>query len=1098
MIHSRPSSQKTHPLTQMVLTRFMLLLTVFLLAPDSWLLSPAFGQNASATLSGTVVDPNGAVVPGANITITETATGLQRTATTDEQGYFSIPLLKPSAYTLLVAHDGFTTAEVRDIVLNINDERALRIPLKTGDIRETVNVTGEAPLINESPSVGTVVDRQFVSNIPLNGRSFQSLITLTPGVSLFASPNAVGYDGQFSVNGQRASANGFTVDGVSANFGSSPGSQPGSQTSGNLPALTAFGTTQSLVSVDALQEFRVLTSTYAAEYGRQPGGQISIATRSGTNEFHGSLFDYVRNDKFDANDWFANRAGAARPPERQNDFGGTLSGPVLLPQFGEGGHQPWYNGRNRTFFFFSYEGLRLRIPKFAVTNVPTLCLRGQVSACLVGANPALVGPAPAAIQPILQAFPLPNGRNLVIPVGQPNAGQSNGLAELSTSYSDPSTLNAASIRVDHSISNKHFLFGRYNEAPSEGQTRSTRSASVLNISRISTRTFTLGLTSSFTSRLINDFRINFSNNNTITRVEQIAFGGAVPVNRNVFIPSQYDAPSALGSVALSFPGRTSASSPSVSFRDKSDFSQQQFNMIDNISYAWGSHQLKSGIDFRRLTPTFAVNAYSASLTFTSAERLISSIVGTTFIGSTFAVKPIYTNVSAYGQDTWRVSRRFTLDLGLRWDVNPAPGEANGKLPYAVDQITNFSTMTLLPRGPKLWKTTYNNFAPRFGLAYQLSNKQGRETIVRGGFGVFYDTGNDFSSGQFFTYPFDLSNRLTNATFPFTAAQVTPPQAIAAQSTLTPPFSTTYIFDPDLKLPYTLQWNLAVERSLGKSQTFTVSYVGAAGRRLLQQQLLFGPPIRPHFSLAAILTTNKATSDYDALQAQFQRRLSRGLQALASYTWSHAMDDDSTSSTQRVAQRGNADFDVRHSFASAVTYDIPFPKGRNIASWIFSRWAVDSSVHAQSAFPVDIVANMIFGPTDGSLIFIRPNLITGVPVYVDDSSVPGGRKVNRAAFSIPAGTQQGTLGRNVIRGLPVWQADVALRRQFRMSERSSLQLRGEAFNIFNHPNFGAIQTDLSASNFGEAINMLNRQLGGISQLYQLGGPRSLQFAAKFQF
>ncbi len=240
--------------------------------------------------------------------------------------------------------------------------------MKVGDVSETVNVTGEEPLINESPAVGTIVDRQFVANIPLNGRSFQSLITLTPGV--VTVPSNTNQSGQFSVNGQRSSANSFMVDGVSANFGAQPLAFGQTSASGNLPGLTTFGTTQSLTSVDALQEFKVQTSTYAAEYGRQPGGQVSIITRSGTNQFHGSIFDYLRNDVFDANDWFANRAGQAKPPERQNDFGATFSGPVLLPRFGEGGHQPGYHGRNRTFFFFSYEGLRLDCPNSILRTFP--------------------------------------------------------------------------------------------------------------------------------------------------------------------------------------------------------------------------------------------------------------------------------------------------------------------------------------------------------------------------------------------------------------------------------------------------------------------------------------------------------------------------------------------------------------------------------------------------------------------------------------------------------------------------------------------------------------------------------------------------------
>src|SRR5688500_17674756 len=402
-------------------------------------------QSPSATLTGTVTDPNDAVVPGVNISVMNIDNAFLRSAVTNSEGSFVIPLLPVGNYVVKAEREGFMPVEVRDVVLNVNDRVSLKIQLKVGEIGgQTVDVIDTPTLLDESAAVGTVVNRQFVENLPLNGRSFQQLITLTPGVVTVPSSLA-GNTGQFSVNGQRANANIFTVDGVSANTGNGAGAIAGQATSGSLPGLTAFGGTNALVSVESMQEFQVQTSSYSAEYGRSPGGQISIVTRSGSNEFHGSLFEYLRNDKLDANDWFANRAGQPRPPERQNDFGGTFGGPVLLPRFGEGGSQPWYDGRNRTFFFLSYEGLRLRNPKFALTNVPSVNLRQT---------------AAPGIRPLLQAFPLPNGRVLA-----------NGFAEFSASYSDSSTLNATAIRVDHAIGNRFTIFARYNHSPSSSERR---------------------------------------------------------------------------------------------------------------------------------------------------------------------------------------------------------------------------------------------------------------------------------------------------------------------------------------------------------------------------------------------------------------------------------------------------------------------------------------------------------------------------------------------------------------------------------------------------------------------------------------------------
>jgi len=1039
-------------LTRVALT-LLLALCAFRLA--------VFAQTASATLSGTILDPNGAVVPAANITLTDIATGVKRTATTNDQGYFIIPLLKPSTYTLNAEHSGFLTIEVKEVVLNVGDARALKIQMMVGDVKETVNITSEAPLLNEAPAVGTIINRQFAANIPLNGRSFQSLIALTPGVVLTPNPNGgFNYDGQFSVNGQRPTANAFMVDGVSANFGAAPNKGPGTQTAGNNPGLTAFGTTQSLASVDALQEFKVQTSSYSAEYGRQPGGQISIITRSGTNEFHGSVFNYLRNDKLDANDWFANANRQPRPPERQNDFGGTFNGPIILPG---------YNGRDRTFFFFSYEGLRLSLPTFTLTNVPSLTLR-QTS--------------PAGVQPILNAFPLPNGRDL-----------GNGLAEFSASYSNPSKLNATSLRIDHSINSKTTLFGRYNQVPSQSFSRLSGNLSDINLNKIDTKTLTVGLTSTLTSRLVNELRVNYSDNYGFNSLSQTSFGGSTPVPRTVLIPSQFDSVSAQGAAVFFLPGRTSSSRPLVNFVDQGITSQRQFNIVDNVSYTLGLHQLKFGFDFRRLTPVFNVNSYATEFDFDVLNDVLTSTPDFVIVQAGTPAKPIYTNFSAFAHDTWKVSSRLKLDFGLRWEVNPAPGEANGNLPLAVTQINNLSTMQLAPRGTKLWHTTYNNFAPRFGLAYQLRQKPGREIVVRGGMGVFYDTGNDFSAFQFAVFPFTALALPGAVKLPYDPNKIAPP-AIPAQSTITPPYGTLYAFDPDLNLPYTLQWNLSIEQSLGTNQVLTLSYVGADGRKLLQRKQLSLGSINPSFRTVN-LTTNNATSNYQAMQAQFQRRLSHGLQALASYTWSHAIDDDSASYTSRAALRGNASFDVRHIFAGAVTYDIPPVRGLGAAGVIFRRWSIDTTAHVQSALPVDPIART-FTAADGTVINVRPDLIGGGPVYIDDRTVPGGTRINRAAFASPAAGQSGTLGRNILRGLPASQIDFALRRQFRLTEKLSLQFRAEAFNIFNHPNFGTIQTSLTAANFGQATNMLNRQLGSLSPLYQIGGPRSFQFALKLQF
>ncbi|HEV2836987.1 MAG TPA: carboxypeptidase regulatory-like domain-containing protein [Pyrinomonadaceae bacterium] len=1026
-------------------------------------------QSPTATLTGTVTDPNEAVVPGVNIAVINIAQGFQRTTVTDSEGSFVVAVLPAGHYTVKAEREGFTTVEHHDVILNVNDRVALKIQLKVGSISsQTVDVIDAPALIDESATVGTTVDRRFVENMPLNGRSFQSLITLTPGIVLV--PSAInGNSGQFSVNGQRANTNYFTVDGVSANTGNGGGSVPGQATSGTLPALTTFGGTNSLVSVDAMQEFQVQTSTYSAEYGRSPGGQISIITRSGTNDYHGSLFEYLRNDKLDANDWFANRAGQPRPPERQNDFGGTLGGPVVLPRFGEGGSQPWYNGKNRTFFFFSYEGLRLRTPKFGLTNVPSVNLRQT---------------AAPGIQPILRAFPLPNGRVLA-----------NGFAEFSSGYTDANTLNATSIRIDQNFSNRVTLFGRYNFAPSRSAVRNGQSnLGTLSITELRPQILTVGATMILSPTISNELRANYSVNPAHIFFEQDNFGGTVPLPREFVLLPQY-APEGThwnGAVTFALAGLSSAFFPQVPLNDTA-VTQRQLNIIDTLTTTAGAHQLKFGVDYRRLAPVLSPRAYLVNLSGFTPAAVVSGIVPSVTVGAGLETRPIYHEFSAFAHDSWKLSPRLTVSFGLRWDVNPPPGEANGNDPPALTgDLTNLASLDVAPKGSPLWATTYNNFAPRFGVAYRLFDSPGRETVLRGGFGVFYDTGNGQGSAGFDRAPFVPVRTVANVALPLPPSQVAPPPF-----TFTSPYQLFITFDPDLKQPYTLQWNVAAEQSLGSNQTLTMSYVGNAGRRLLVQRTLTLTPFNPKFTQIR-LVTNDSTSDYHSLQMQFQRRLSRGLQALASYTWAHAIDVVSSDVVSNVLLRGDSDYDIRHNLTGAVTYDIPRATKNAVAGAVLRDWSIDTRFNAQTALPLNIISGTITDPTDGTQIGRRVNLIEGVPVYLGDPTVPGGRLINRNAFSTPPGTQQGTLGRNVIRALPAWQIDLALRRQFNLSERVKLQFRAEAFNIFNHPNFGTINTNLTSTTFGQATNMLGTQLSGLTSLFQIGGPRSIQFGLITRF
>ena len=1055
-------------------------LFVFLITNHSFLID-VHAQNGTATLSGTVTDQNGALIPGVNIAVINISQGFQRRTMTNADGNFVVSALSPNTYTVKAEHEGFQTAEYQGIVLNVNSQVRIDIQLKLGRLAgSTVDVVENAPLVRDSPEVGTVVDRQFIENAPLNGRSFQPLLTLTPGVVLTATELGGNEPGQFSVNGQRANANYFMVDGVSANIGVSSGLIAGELTAGSLPATAATGGTNNLVSIDALQEFKVLTSTYAPEFGRMPGGQISIATRSGSNDFNGTLFDYFRNDVFDANDWFNNVAGQPKPATRQHDFGGVLGGPVLLPRFGEGNSPLGYNGRNRTHFFLSYEGLRLRQPQAAISFVPSLSARAA---------------APDSVRPFLNAYPRPNGPEDPVTL----------LAPFAASYSNPLSLDATSIRLDQIIKQSTTIFGRFNYSPSKADQRGgSGPLSTITSNATSTRTLTIGGTFILTPKLVNEWRFNHSRVTGLSTSELDNFGGAVPAPDSLLFPSFASRDNAQFTVlTIGVPNGL------LNVGTLADHLQRQVNIVDNVSLIDGSHSFKFGVDYRRLSPLIAPRAYAQNNVFFGVGGILTGRSAFAVIGSeSFSREPIFVNLSLFGQDMWKIGRRLTLTYGLRWELNTAPHEKNGNDPRTVTGFDDPATTVLAPPGTPLYETTYNNFAPRLGFAYRLREKPGHETTVRGGFGVFYDVGNGESSAAFgpSTFPYSTTKLVFGGTLP-----LSPVDAIPAPVGPVPSNSTIVAFEPNFKLPYTLQYSFGVEQSLDTNQSLSVSYVGARGRRLLRKEIF---PLSPQFLFVSVIR-NAGTSDFNSLQVQYNRRLSRGLQALANYTFAQSLDTASSESSSFVSvtridprqDRGPSDFDLRHAFSSAISYQLPMWDLGTAGNALLKGWSIDSVVKAYSAPPVNITTGATFF---GLLNVVRPDLISGVPLYIDDDKAPGGRRINRSAFAaVPLvnglPTRQGSLGRNALRGLPLFQMDMTFRRQFNLTEQINLQFRTDFFNIFNHPNFGSVCGSFTnCAPFGVATKMYGRALGsgglgtGFNPLYQIGGPRSTQFSLKLEF
>ena len=1019
-------------------------------------------QSTNASLAGRITDPANALIVDARVAAVSAGTNIRYENLTNGSGEYHLTNLPPNSYRLEIEKSGFKKLIKPDVVLHVQDALRIDLQLTLGDVSETIMVESGAPLVNtESATVSTVINQAFVENSPLNGRSFQTLIQLTPGVVL--TPSTFNDQGQFSVNGQRADANYFTVDGVSANFGVTGFIAMMQSASGALPALSASGGTNSLVSVDAMQEFRIQTSSFAPEFGRTPGGQISIATRSGTNAFHGALFEYFRNDVLDAKDWFVNFNGLPKPQERLNDFGGVLGGPLL---------------KDKSFFFFSYEGQRLRQPSSMQTVVPDNQSRQQ---------------APATMRPYLNAFPVANGPALAAGVAQFNAG-----------FSNPSSLDAYSIRIDHALRSKLNLFGRYSYSPSNLDQRgpffsSGRVLSATNSMSSSVHTGTIGLTQIINPEISNELRANYSNHRIGIDFVMDDFGGAVPLSDATLFPTGITSANGTFLFIILGVGQYVQGKQGTT-------EQRQVNLIDNLSVTKGSHQLKFGVDYRWLAPFSSPAAYHQFAAFSGVNSVLS---GTALLAqsSSFQTNALLSqNFSVFGQDTWKVTPRLTLTYGLRWDVNPAlKGKNRDNDPFTVIGLDNPATMTLAPRGTPLYETTYGNFAPRIGLAYQFAGIRDWDATLRAGFGVFYDLGQGSLGGVSSFFPYLVDKNFSNSPFP-----LSPPDAAPPPLTTNLPAATMLIADPHLKLPRTYQWNVALEQSIGNNQSLSATYVGAIGRQLLRVTNLFN--VNPNFEFIAF-TDNSATSDYNALQIKFQRRLSRGLQALGSYSWSHSIDIASTDAiatnintpgqiADPNSDRGNSNFDVRHAFTAGVTYELPSFGSQKSVKALLNGWSLDSFIYARSAPPVNVVGGSFFAA--GTQLAPRPNINPGIPLEIHGAQFPGGKIFNRAAFSpAPAGTQ-GNFGRNVLRGFAAWQADVGVQRQFHLTETLKLRFRAEFFNIFNHPNFGSPTNVLTSPLFGRSMQTLANSLGaggangGFNPLYQLGGPRSIQFALKLQF
>lgn len=1080
---------------------------VFVFSLVCCLTHPALAQEGSATLTGFIQDSSKAVIPGVKVTAIAANTNQRFEATTGKDGSYTIVSLPVGPYQMQIEKPGFKTILKDDLFLHTQDALEVNFQMAVGSTSETITVNGGAA--NDSPAVSLTVTRDFVEDTPLNGRSLQDLIALAPGVVSVPSGSGSGADaGLFSVNGQRGDANYYTVDGVAANTNAGgSASNVFSSTdarglAGVMPAQTALGTTQSLVSLDDLQEFRIETSSYSAENGRQPGGQVQLTSRSGTNDLHGTLFDYLRNEAFDANAWVYNYYNLPRIPERQNDFGGTLGGPVTIPKI--------YNGRNKTFFFVNVEALRLLLPNFASIDVPTMQFRQLAS---------------STIQPLLSALPLPNGANVgdqcaaSLDPNYPNLPPNSPYgfscsAVYNAGFDNPSHVTSPSVRLDEVVNSRLQLFARFTRTPSfSGCVNCNEVAGQGGTTNNNSHTWTIGSTWAISHSLTNETRLNWTYNAFINSSAPESIGGSVPYDSDLLLPTQYTSiggsDTAGGSINYTYNNGNGNQDIQLPGYGSAIASVRQFNLVDSLSWTRGKHAIKFGGDLRRLQSLYSYQSYGVYEAFGtgSFESIEQGLTPFTAIFAGQPGSPTFTNFSLYAQDTWKLTSRVTLDLGVRWEFNPVPGASDGKYPLALTS-SNLATAALATTGTPQYHTTYDNFAPRVGFAYRITPSQLHPLVVRGGYGIFYDTGQNMAATGYSGYPFSNQTILGPMPFPIPAADLAPPSLTGP---LVPPYGPLQLNDPNLDLPYTHQWNLALSEGVSAHNTLTLSYVGSAGRRLLYTEFYYGSSassvVSPNFTELQV-TSNSASSNYNALQVQDQGYLAPGWRAIASYTWAHALDNASSDFNYSLPPtRGNADTDVRQLFNLASNYQVSGVRGGRVIRALASGWLLDETFTAQTGSPLSIYqsAYTVNYPAEYEGR-VYPNLVPGVPIVLRGkaANAPFGWALNPAAFqpvqlnSDGSPVTQGDLSRNYVHGPGFWNFNSSFQRQFALTERLRFLFRTDAFNTFNHPNAGYIGTCLcNGPSFGKSFGYA-ATINSTSELYSTGSARSLQLSAKLQF
>jgi len=1084
------------------------LLQLLVMACLVLIVSEAAAQTTTGRIVGTVRDESGALIPGVEITVRNPATGSSRVVVTTELGNYAVPSLPPAIYEVEASLSGFRREIRRGITLQVDMVGTIDFTLKVGAVSEVLDVTADAPLVqSETATLGQVMDSRKVTELPLNQRHFMALTTLAPGIQpSVEGSNLSNQNLSFHAMGAREVDNNFLFDGVDNND------------TGNAQLVV-------VPSIDAIQEFKIQSSTFGAEFGRAAGAVVNIVTKSGANNVRFTVFEFLRNDKFDARNFFA----ARKEPYRRNQFGLVASGPIK---------------KDRTFWMFNYEGTRVRQTQNSLATVPTTKERNGDFSDLAGVTvrDPLTGQSfsgnvisrnriNAIGQGILNFFPQAN-----------RVGANNYL----TSATNLQDFDIYTTRIDHQLTDKHSIFGRftyqdaYQESPEFQAGVQLPNFGAVFFQPIG-RNVALNDTLVFSTNVVNEFRAGF--NRLTGGIYETLYGQDLSTPLGLRgLQSQIN-PRGEGCTRekrcqpgsnLGFP-RVDITNLS---RLRGSYSPQlrydnTWHFFDMLTATRRSHTMKMGAEYRAMSMNIYFdnepNGYFLFDGRYSGNAIADLLLGypaqtRRYIGDGHAYQRSKA-LSLFYQDDWKVSPELTVNLGMRWELQTAP--VSGGAPVTINQsdfndlaafdrrtgqiviagktgsqlyrdpLNPGATITVpggsefgIPRG--LYKNDYNDWGPRFGFAWSPKELN---VVVRGGYGVFYVP---VISAATWTH--------RGLAYPFVIPQFSFGATGTPNLTLDNPFpgGTGSILvraaDVDTRTGYAQQFNLGVQHQLGRDMVLDVSYAGSKGTKLLNSpdinQAVLGSAAlaqrRPYPQWGSIVERqNSSASVFHSLQTRFERRFSNGLTFITSHTWSHSIDDSSGStgnaggsiqdSRNLLAERGDSVYDVRHRFVFSYSYELPFARNlTGVAQTLLGGWQVSgiTTFAAGQSFTPEVPGDR--SNTGGS--FVRPNLV-GDPTLSRSERSPQ-RWFNTAAFAVPDSGTFGNVGRGTLKAPGINNWDFTLMKKFALAEKQSLQFRAEFFNLVNHPNFSIPDRTVTSPGFGT----ITRAKDG----------RQIQFGLKYNF